>query len=110
LDLGYFLSSTRHRKVPAPETDGSNQNQQQVGLSRPLPVFASPNIEVPPTIHDFFVEAPADAPAVTAAGFARESSGRRPGARAASAPWTALAARATLAANGEKAGRMQLGY
>jgi hypothetical protein len=93
LDLGYFLSSIRHRKVPAPETDGSIQNQQQVGLPRPLPVFAFPNPEVPPAFRDFFVEIPLVAFAVTAAGFARDSSGRRPGARAVLSPWTALAAR-----------------
>jgi hypothetical protein len=93
LDVGYFLSSIRHRKVSAPETDGSIQNQQQVGLPRPLPVFAFPNLEVPPTIREFFVEIPSVASAVTAAGFARDSSGRRPGARAILSPWTAPAAR-----------------
>jgi hypothetical protein len=110
LDRGCFLSTQRRRKAPTPETDGSIQNQQQVGLSRPFPVFASLNPEVPPMNHVYFVGNLPVTSAATAAGFALDSHGRRPEARTVTSPWTAPAGQAAQAANGEKAGRTQLGY
>jgi hypothetical protein len=57
--------------------------------------------------HVYIVASPPVASAVAAAGFALDSNGRRPEPRAVTSPWVAPA---TEAANGEKAGRTQLGY
>jgi hypothetical protein len=60
--------------------------------------------------HVYFVGNPPVTAAATAAGFALESNGRGLGPRSFISPWAASAARAARAANGEKAGRTQLGY
>jgi hypothetical protein len=60
--------------------------------------------------HVYFVGNPPVTAAVNAAGFALDSNGRRLEPWLFTSPWAAPAARAAHAANGEKAGRTQLGY